>query len=163
MKYLSILAAIILFCSCGQTSQSLSTIDKNKIQATMIEVELKDSGSLFILLAKDGTINRKGDLKTPNKNFFMGITKENLFDKLIQVTPNELSAYNNKVHVLADTTKSVNKIKIGFSSSDGDSGFEYYTDEPIDKLPKPIQDFINSAIQITDPWFNSQQEMTKLK
>ncbi len=155
------LTIILFISSCGRTSQSLSTIDKDNIQATMIEVELMDSGSLFILLAKDGTINRKGDLKTPDKNFFMGITKENLFDKLIQVMPNELSSYNNKVHVLADTTKSVNKIKIGFSRLDGDNGFEYYTDEPIDKLPKPIQDFINSAIQITDPWFNSQQKMTK--
>ena len=163
MKYLSVLTLILLLSSCGQSSNNKPTIDIDKVQATMIDIELKDSSSLFILLAKDGTINRKGDLKTPDKNFFIGISKENLFDKLMKTMTNDLSSYCDKIHVHADTTKKINKIKIGFSGPEGDTGFEYYSDEPIEKLPKPILDFINNSIQVTDPWFKSQQDMIKPK
>lgn len=163
VKHLSILTLVLVSFSCAQEAGNKKTPNDNQIQAVMIDVELKDSSSLFILLAKDGIINRKGDLKTKDKNFFMGISKDGLLEKLTTTISNDLSDYLDQVHVLADTNKAVNKIKIGFSGPNGDTGFHYYTDAPLDRFPKPILDLINNAMQVTDPWFRAQQEMTKPK
>jgi hypothetical protein len=161
MKLLSILSVILLFCRCEQPPISNNAIDVDKFQAALIEVALKDSSTLFILLAKDGTVNRQGDLKTKKKNFFMGVSKEKLFDSLIKTIDTDLSSYFDKVVVQADTNRRVNKIKIGFTGPEGNTGFEIYTDEPIEKIPKPILNFINNAIRVTEPWYKNQQDMLK--
>jgi hypothetical protein len=162
MKYLSV-ALLFVVSSCNQKSNN-DLIDKvNQIEATLIEVELADKHTLFILLTKDGTINRKGDLKNSDKNFFMGISKEGLFDSLIQALTSDLASYCGKVYGLADTTQKVNKVTVAFSGKEIDTGLEYYSTEPLDKFPKPITGFIYKAIQITDPWFERQKKMIQAK
>jgi len=161
MKYFSILTLVLILSSCGQQTENKIEFDANQIHAAMIEVELKDSTSLFIMLAKDGTVNRKGDLKTKDNNFFMGISNNGLLENFTKTITNDISDYLNRVHVLADTAKNVNKIKVGFSGPNGDTGFEYYTNEAVENLPKPILNLITNAIQVTDPWFRVQQAMLK--
>ncbi len=161
MKYLLLLTLISSTLSCNQKPGN-TLIDKiDQIEATYIEVELEGKNTLFILLAKDGTINRKGDLKTQGNNFFMGISKEKLFDKVMQAVTSDLTSYCGKVY--GDSTQNVNKVKIGFGGNKIDTGFEYYSTEPLDKYPKPIIEFIYKAIQVTDPWFESQRKMIQPK
>lgn len=161
MKHLCLLTLVVLFFSCGQTAKKAPVIDPETIKAAIVEVELMDSSSLYILLAEDGTINRKGSLNSRDKNLFMGISQEPYFGKLKKSITPDLLAYCKQTSVVANPIKQVNRITIAFSGPEVDAGFEYVTDEPLDKIPGPILDFINSAVQLTDPWYKNQQELSR--
>src|SRR5689334_5911163 len=86
MKYLLILfVSSLLQFSCGQAGNKKPIADTNKFENTTLTVEISKKHCLAILLAKDGTINRKGSgiVDTTDKAFFMGITRDGVFDSLM--------------------------------------------------------------------------------
>jgi hypothetical protein len=65
-----------VFVSCAERSPGKKNEVVQKYDGVMISMDVSKVNSLAILLAKDGTINRKGSgvVDSLDKNFFMGIT-----------------------------------------------------------------------------------------
>lgn len=160
IKTLFILSVpIVLQFSCGQTNNKKTFADKNQFETTAITVAISNKNCLAILLAKDGTINRKGTgiADSTDKDFFMGISKEKVFDSLMKTVSDDLLSYCGQIHFNCDTTKQTYKVTITFSDNKSDTGFEYCINGTQTELPKPISEYITNAIKITDPWYQTQK------
>jgi hypothetical protein len=164
-KLLFLFLQVGFLFSCGQTSNEKASVNKDQFVATTLEVDISNKNCLDILLAKDGTINRKGSdiVDSTDKNFFMGISDEKLFDNLIETVPDDLLSYCGQPSPNCDTTKQTCKVKMSFSSNKSDTGFEYCINGTLNDLPKPIKEYIANAIKITDPWYQTQKNLINKK
>jgi hypothetical protein len=155
---------LITSCSENKSKESSSSKDINqttkKYDGVTIEVDISNKNWLSILLANDGTINRKGSrsFDPKDKNFFMGLTSSKTLDSLMNGMPNELLQYCNSHSPACDTLKQTCKAKIAFGNNTSSCEIEYCINGTIDNLPKPIKDFINRSIEVTEPWYQEQQK-----
>lgn len=156
---------ILLQFSCGQTGNKKTIADKNQFTTATLEVDISNKNCLAILLAIDGTVNRKGSgiVDPTDKDFFMGITKEKIFDSLIETVSNDLLSYCGQTLLNCDTTKQTYKVTISFSDNKSDIGFEYCINGTLNDLPKPIREYITNAIKMTDPWYQTQKSLINKK
>ena len=150
----------LLFISCSENKAKQPSDSIPKYDGVTIDVDISNVNCLAILLAKDGTINRKGSgvLDTLDKIFFMGLAKDNPFDSLMNGIPNDLLTYCNTPSPKCDTLKQIFKVKIAFGNNDSVCEIEYCVNGLMNDLPKPIKDFLEKAILVTDPWYQSQKK-----
>jgi hypothetical protein len=162
-KALIFFLPILLFFSCGQTSSKKSVENKSQFQAVILEVEISNKNSLAILLAKDGTINRKGSgiADSTDKDFYMGVTQDKIFDTLMETVSSDLLSYCGKTLPGCDTTKQTCKVTASFAGAESDTGFVYCVNGTFNDLPRPIKEYIANAIRVTDAWFQKQKDITK--
>ena len=172
-KFISTLTIILVFvltisllASCSENKSKESNSSKGikqtiqKYDGVTIEVDISNKDWLSILLANDGTINRKGSSRfdPKDKNFFIGLTNSKAFDSLMNEMPNELLQYCNAHSSACDTLKQTCKAKISFGNNTSSCEIEYCVNGTMDNLPKPIKDFINKSIEVTEPWYQEQQK-----
>lgn len=158
---------IYLLTSCSENKSKESSSSKDikltipKYDGVTIEVDISNKNWLSILLANDGTINRKGSSRfdPKDKNFFMCLTNSKDFDNLMNEMPNELLQYCNSHSPACDTLKQTCKVKIAFGNNISSCEIEYCVNGTIDNLPKPIKDFINKSIEVTESWYQEQQKL----
>lgn len=155
---------LLISCFENKSKESVSSKDINqtteKYDGVTIEVDISNKNCLSILLANDGTINRKGSnsFDPKDKNFFMGLTNSKPFDSLMNRMPIELLKYCNSHSPACDTLKQTCKAIIAFGNNTSSCEIEYCVNGTIDNLPKPISDFINKSIEVTEPWYQEQQK-----
>ena len=157
---------IYLLTSCSENKSKESNSSKDIKQTTQkydgvtIEVDISNKNWLSIILANDGTINRKGSssFDPKDKNFFMGMTNSKAFDSLMIEMPNELLQYCNFHSPECDTLKQTCKAKIAFGNNTSSCEIEYCVNGTIDNLPKPIKDFIKMSIEVSELWYQEQQK-----
>src|SRR5689334_24051587 len=85
-SFLSVLfIQTMILVSCGEGKSRQESKATQKYDGVIISVDISNRNCLDILLANDGTINRKGNgmPDTLDNNFFMGITKDKFFDSLM--------------------------------------------------------------------------------
>jgi len=154
-----------IFTSCTGGNTQKEQARAQTYDGVSIEVNISKINTLDILLAKDGTINRKGSgvVDTLDKDFFMGMTNEKLFDSLMTGISNDLLAYCNNTTSKCDTTKQICKIKIAFGNSNYACEIDYCVNGELSSLPKPIKEFIEKAITVTDSWYQQQKKMLHIK
>ena len=159
-----LLIPIFLQISCKEPVHK-SKIDKNKFEATTLEVDISNKDVLMILLAKDGTINREGSgvIDTAGNNYFIGMTKEPVFDSLMHSITDSLISYFDKPNSNCDTTKANIKVTATFDDKESTTGFEYCINGTQNDLPAPIREYIANAMRLTDPWYQEQKSMIKKK
>jgi hypothetical protein len=159
------ICSFVLLLSCAQANNKRTYLPKNNFETTTIEVSVSNGDGLAILLAKDGTINRIGSgiSDTTDKSFFMGISKETVFDSLMETVSDDLLSYAQKESPQCDTTKQNLRVKISFSENDSETEIDYCVNGTADDLPKPIKDYITDAVKITDPWYKAQKNLTDKK
>ena len=128
-----------------------------------IELQIEEDTSLVIFLHKDGTINRKGDGTTKiDKNFFMGLTETiPIIEKLNRLIDEEFEQYLNNVYDLPDKKGKTCSIEIILANEKETKGVKFFYGSDSYGPPKPIGDFVIKAIELTDPWYNTQQKMIK--
>ncbi len=157
---------INLLISCSENKSKGSSSNKDISQPTQkydgvtIEVDISNKNCLAILLANDGTINRKGNRGYDSKdnNFFMGLTNSKAFDSLmLEISPG-LTQYCNSHSPQCDTLKQTCKAKIAFGNNTFSCNIEYCVNGTIENLPKPIKDFIEKSIEVTESWYQEQQK-----
>jgi hypothetical protein len=157
--------SFLLLSACGQPGSKNAGVNKNLFTTTTIEVDISNKNCLAILLAKDGTINRSGSgtVDSTDKDFFMGIIKEKIFDSLLETVSNDLLSYCGQTLLNCDTTKQTCKVTISFSDNKSDTGFDYCINGTLNDLPKPMIDYITNAIKMTDPWYQAQKSLINKK
>lgn len=158
-----ILILIILFSlfGCGNnTSQKTDKSLGSSYEATTIELNIEDEPSLLILLHKDGTINRKGrGTEEIDRNFFMGIQKDSLLSKLTKSITADFESLLNSVHDYPDKKGKTCILEITLYDGKKTKGVRYTYGSESKGPPVPIANYVNKAIELTDPWFNEQVKM----
>jgi hypothetical protein len=136
---------------------------KEKFEATIVSLEVADKQVLFILLSKDGAINRQGDGSADCKdhNLHIGRTDKNLFDQLMEAASPEL------VDVLGDRLEAHDrkgrtcKLNILFKGEGIDTGVEFIYGERSQGPPQFVADYVIEAVELTEPWFQKMKKMIK--
>src|SRR5512139_228530 len=123
----------------------------------LLHIALATGGepALFILLAADGTINRlgRGSSTDEDRTFYIGVTKEPLFENLVWHLSDELLKHMG-VYDVPEKRGVPCELTIGFRFADAtENGFTFrYGSESIGP-PQAIRQFVKAALQITHSWF----------
>jgi len=127
-----------------------------------VTLKIEDQTSLAILMHKDGTINRKGDGSINiDRNMFMGVAKEPLFDRFIATLHPDLDQILGKSGEMPD--QKGKKCSVEIALGDGKEGTGSLITYGSDLMgpPLPIVEFVNNAVRITDPWYREQQQVIR--
>jgi len=149
----------LVFVSCAERNDKKK--NEEKYDGVTIEIDISNKNSLAILLAKDGTINRKGSgvIDSLDKDLFMGMTNDKIFDSLMNGISNDLLTYCNTTSANCDTAKQTCKVEIAFGNNNSVCKIEHCVNGKLNDLPKPIKEFIEKAIIVTDPWYQGQKNL----
>lgn len=135
------------------TTDAISAAD---LDVCFIRMEHGGEDVLFILLSRDGSINRMGD-GTPSpvdKTLYIGVVKEPLFDQLMEVVPDDLFRYVSRLEIPdregIDTT-----ISVMFQHKDGRVlPFEVLFGSESGGVPLELQTILRRALELSDGWWN---------
>ena len=129
-----------------------------------ITLKISDDISLAVLLHRDGTINRKGNgTEKIDNNFFIGLTKEPIFDNLIKSMSPDIEQYFNKVYGAPNMKGKKCELEIVWTGENNVTGTKFMYGTKSIGPPRPISDFVVNSIRLTDPWFHEQQKRRALK
>jgi hypothetical protein len=127
-----------------------------------ISLEIEEEASLNILLASDGTINRKGDgTYKIDGNFFMGITDTGIFQCLKKYITDDFKSSLGKVYDLPGKEGKSCTLEIVLAGDKEGNGMKFIYGADSMGPPGPVADFVEAAIQLTDAWFYEQQSKVK--
>jgi hypothetical protein len=136
-------------------------ISLESISQTLVTLEVGENQVLFILLAEDGSINRKGD-GSPNckdNDFFIGKTNEKLFEQLKPYINEEMVEYLHSTYDIPDKEGRTCSLKILFKSNEMETGVEFKYGELSQGPPSIFRDFTIKALQLTNKWHQQQKQM----
>ena len=131
-----------------------------------LELQIENDPALFILLHRDGTINRKGNgSEIIDNNFFMGLTATSkMLDELGGLVNEEFMQFMDKVFDAPGKEGKKCSIEIALEYSNQEMhGTKFYYGTKSIGPPKPVSDFVIRAIELTNPWYYEQQKMVKKK
>jgi hypothetical protein len=150
----------LAFVSCAERNAKKENEVVQKYDGVTIDIDISNINSLAILLAKDGTINRKGSgvIDTLDKDLFMGMTTDKIFDSLMNGISSDLLTYCNTSSPNCDTAKQTCKVEIAFGNNNSVCKIEHCVNGSLNDLPKPIKEFIEKAIIVTDSWYQGQKK-----
>jgi hypothetical protein len=168
-----VIVSAVLYQSCGANDNKTEdaaqgeTISKEaqNFLGTTVDVDISNENRLSISLAKNGAISRKGTdaLDSADKDFFAGITKDPVFDSLMNKLSNQLVDYTTTTLPSCDTTRPTCKARISFGNHQSAKSFEYCVNGTFNDLPAPIKNYITAAIRLTEPWYQNQRKLLKAK
>jgi hypothetical protein len=130
---------------------------------TGIYISLKpgEIEQLLIILDTYGSINRSGTYDNPENALFIGITKDNLFEQLLNKLDEPLLNMMG-VYDVREKLGTICELKLLFHFSDDSmDGFVFKYGSESSGVPKEITSFIDSAVVLTDPWFQKQKIMVQ--
>jgi hypothetical protein len=136
---------------------------KPLIDKVLITLEVEDKTSVLVLLAKDGTISRKGDgsLNHGSLPLCQGISNDGHFEALMTTVNEDIFPYvgviNNPLRAGRDC-----KLSIIFQGPNGvDYSFRVLYGEDAQGPPKELAQILINAVKITDPWYLEQLHTEK--
>ena len=132
----------------------------SEIELLTITLEIGDKRSLFILLAKDGSINRlgTGTIDNQENDLYIGITEDLLFEHTITYLTDDMLPYMGSYDI-PDKKGLPCRLSIGLLFDYGEeNGFEFSYASESEGPPDEIAELLLAAIQITEPWYQSQKE-----
>jgi len=135
------------------------------IDAIFVTLEIAGKNSLFVLVAKDGSINRLGTGTEDNteNDMFIGVTSSEAFEKLrkqIEPTVFNWEGEYKSPNIVGKPCK----LTLGFRLADGretGSVWEYGTKSQ--GPPPEISRFVVASVEATEAWFEEQKRVTKKK
>lgn len=134
---------------------------KAEVDTIMVSLEVADETSLFLLLGKDGGINRMGSGAVDNqeRSFFIGILQEPLFEQLLSEFPEEV--WENLGSVFGSPGDHLGKscvLKLAFRSGEKEDGIAFVYGSESAGPPEPILECVLRSVELTRPWYEAQKE-----
>ena len=131
---------------------------KHLINKVLITLEVGNKTSLFILLAKDGNIHRKGN-GNPDKNelpLLMGISHQGHFDALMMTLNEDIFQYAGVINMPERVGNECRLTLIFQGPNEIDYSFRVVYGEQSDGPPRELAEILINAVKITDGWYNEQ-------
>jgi hypothetical protein len=134
-----------------------------EISIVTISLKVEDKAALFILLAKDGTVNRLGTGSENNteNDLYIAVDSSGLFEKLARQISPELLELKGEYKSYEIKGKAC-QLVVGFGFADGtqDGSLWIYGTQSAGPPPE-ITNFVISAVELTEPWFEEQKKAAK--
>ncbi len=132
---------------------------KEKIDTAVIALETAGRLNLFVLLSKDGTVNRRGEgsMVSEDDNTYVGKSEDPLFDRFMESVPEEILSHAG-TYSQADPQGELCKLTLGLRSPDGTIGFEFNFGSRSDGPPDEIRALLQLAADLTDDWYAEQRK-----
>ncbi len=130
------------------------------INVLSITLEFDGRRTLFILLAKNGSINRLGTGTIDNKDndLFIGTTKDLLFEHATTYITDDMLQYMGSYDIPSKKGLPC-RLSIGLQFNNGEeNGFDFKYASESEGPPDEISELLIAAVQITEPWYKSQKK-----
>ena len=137
--------------------------DANNIDAIWITLQVTDKPVLFVMLAAEGSINRLGTGAEDNSenDLFIGITPPDLFASLVNRVNADLLKWIGQYAHPAPKGK-ICELIVGFKKADGKESISFWRYGTESSGPSPeICNFVNTAVEVTGPWYEQQKRMVR--
>lgn len=143
------------------SKETVDKLDKDMVSAVRITVEVGEHMHFFLLLARDGSINRTGPIEPGTESdLFIGVTRENLFDQLMTDVPEEFFECLGRSYELPDQKGDPCKLTFVFDCEDCEpAGIQFKYGNETYGLPVDVSDLVKKAMKLTDPWYEKQIKM----
>jgi hypothetical protein len=131
------------------------------IVVLQISLRIKEVDSLFILLARDGAINRLGTGFEDNteRALFIGKTDPELFQKSCALLNDEMLQHTGGYEI-EDRKGASCLLSVGFQFADNSwDGFEFSYGSQSQGPPKEIAEVVIETVRLTEPWYEAQKRM----
>ena len=129
------------------------------ITAVAITLTVNDKTSLFVLLADDGTVNRRGTGSEDNEEneLFIGRTDPPLLPILLNDLTDEMLQFTGAYDV-AQKRGARCTLTITLRFSDGhEDGFVIDYGSQSEGPPRELAQLVSSAVSLTEPWYEEQK------
>src|ERR1017187_7213155 len=131
---------------------------KHLIDRVLITLEVGDKTTLFILLAKDRTVHRKGD-GAPNKTdlpLMMGLSHQQHFNALMMTINEDIFNYAG-VENKPGKVGVESRLTIIFQGKDDiDYSFRVVYGSQSEGPPRELVEILINAVKITEGWYQEQ-------
>ena len=138
----------------------MGTVADIDLVVVSLKVGAAQSPALFILLARDGTVNRLGTGAVDNteRDLFIGRTTEPLFPALMnQFTDAMLQHVGG--YEMRDRKGEDCRLSIALRFADGsEDGFGFLYGSESEGPPQEIVQIVIEAARLTDPWYEAQKK-----
>lgn len=132
------------------------------IELIRITLEIDEKRSLFLLLAKDGSINRlgTGTVDSKDNDLYIGITNDLLFEHAMIYLTDDMLQYMGSYDI-PDKKGLPCRLSIDLQFNDGEeNGFVFTYASESEGPPDEISELLVAVVQITEPWYKSQQNIS---
>ncbi|MEL6133599.1 MAG: hypothetical protein AAFR59_09580 [Bacteroidota bacterium] len=134
---------------------------KEKITQIFIKWEVDGDSILSLMVSQTGAINRMGAMDGQTKGkFAMGTTEEPIFTTLLQAVPGDWFSHEGR-YTLPDPKGKRAVLSIAFSGVEVDTGIAFTYGTQSDGPPEDIIEYIEYALELTDPWYETQTSKKK--
>lgn len=135
---------------------------KESFEAVSVTLEIDGVRALFVLLARDGAINRLGTGAVDNseRDLFIGQSQEGLFERYLARVPEEIFQHAGR-YELRERAGADCELQILFHGAAGSTGFEFHYGAESEGPPREIVELVVAAVELTEPWYSEQMEMAR--
>lgn len=138
----------------------------DEIVGIIVELHVGEELSLFILLGKDGTINRMGNGSVDDieRQLFIGKISPDLFLRVrARVTAGVIHFLGQQLAAPRPKGK-LCELAVVFTYADGRDATTAWRYGSESQGPHPeVREFVMAAMEATEPWFEQQKEMVRRK
>jgi len=130
--------------------------EKHLIDKALITLEVSGKTSLFILLAKDGNIHRKGDGSSSDLPLMMGVSHQGHFEALMMTVDENIFQHTG---VIKNPHRVGNKYSLTIifqGPNDVDFSFRVIYGENSEGPPRELVEILINAVKITEAWYQQQ-------
>jgi hypothetical protein len=135
---------------------------KDKLDNCLVSLDVGNKNALFIVLAKDGTICRRGN-GNPNKDLELlkGTSELEHFQAFMMTVSEDILQFSGFFEQTPIVGRPC-KLMIVFSGPHGEeAGFKVEYGEDSQGPPADIVEMLINAVKLTDPWY--EEELAKLQ
>jgi hypothetical protein len=131
---------------------------KPLIDKVLITLEVGDKTSVLILLAKDGTISRKGDGSTGNVDLplIQGVSPDGHFEALMMTVSEDIFPYAGVINEPAKAGRDCRFSIVFQGPNEVDYSFRVLYGEDSKGPPLELSQILINAVKITEPWYRKQ-------
>lgn len=137
------------------------SINSDDISGIRVSLHIDDDQKLFVLLARDGTINRLGTGSEDNEeiDLFMGKSDLIAFESVLSLADPVISSWIGG-YAAPDPKGKPCKLVVGFQTAEGEaltSRWEYGSESQ--GPPPDVCSLVIKAVEVTDDWYEQQKEI----
>lgn len=128
-----------------------------------ITLKCEEKQVLFVLIANDGTVNRLGDgsYECEDKNLYIGISTNNLFEKTKQFVTQEMSECVGELYTCNEIKGKKCEMTIIYTGDNFETGVRFVYGDLSERPPMIFRDLVKKAVEYTDPWWGEQKRISK--
>jgi hypothetical protein len=137
---------------------------KDKLDKCLVSLDVGDHNALFIVLAKDGTICRKGNGNpAANLEMLKGASDLQHYEAYMMTINEDWFQFSGAFEQTPIVGR-VCKMLVVFSGPDGEeAGFKVNYGEDSQGPPKEIAEMVINAVKLTEGWYQGERDKLKVQ